>query len=114
MPVSFCSGIPPIGPCQRKPANLLVAALGATLERVRNLAQTIQAVYDSEIGVTITTMLWNGGFDFALCSSVRNKMPVPEAVWHTVDRADQLADAIHTAVLAELPQSAYAQRTRIH
>ena len=33
---------------------------------VRDLAQTIQALYDSEINVTIT-MLWDGGIEFALC-----------------------------------------------
>jgi hypothetical protein len=37
----------------------------------RNLEQTLQALYDSEINVTIT-MLWDGGVDFAprdrLCS----------------------------------------------
>lgn len=33
----------------------------------RNLQETLQALYDSEINVTITT-LWDGGYDFALCS----------------------------------------------
>ena len=33
----------------------------------RNLEQTLQALYDSEINVTIT-MLWDGGVDFALIS----------------------------------------------
>ena len=33
---------------------------------MRDLAQTIQALYDSEINVTIT-MLWDGGIEFALC-----------------------------------------------
>ena len=87
--------------------------------RVRDLTRTIQAVYDSEIDVTIT-MLCAGGIDFALCSSVHmcntcnQAQGRPGVVWHHVDRADQLADAIHAAVLAELSQSAYARQARIH
>jgi hypothetical protein len=34
---------------------------------MRHLEETLQALHDSEINVTIT-MLWNGGFEFALCS----------------------------------------------
>jgi hypothetical protein len=32
-----------------------------------NLTEVLQSLYDSEINVTIT-MLWDGGFDFALMS----------------------------------------------
>ena len=70
--------------------------------------QTIQALYDSEINVTIT-MLWDGGIDFALCNSM--EMCDGKTVWHTVERADQLADALHEAVLLKYPQSRYAGGT---
>jgi hypothetical protein len=58
---------------------------------MRDLAQTIQALYDSEINVTIT-MLWDGGIEFALCSSMQ--MCDPGCVWHHVDQADQLAEKV--------------------
>jgi hypothetical protein len=72
---------------------------------VRDLAQTIQSLYDSEINVTIT-MLWDGGIDFAFCSSMA--MCESNVTWHNVQRADQLADAIHEAAIVRYPQSVYA------
>jgi hypothetical protein len=72
---------------------------------VRDLAQTIQALYDSEINVTIT-MLWDGGIEFALCSSMQ--MCDPGCVWHHVERTEQLADALHEAAIVKYPQSVYA------
>jgi hypothetical protein len=72
---------------------------------VRDLAQTIQALYDSQINVTIT-MLWGAGIDFALCSSL--EMCDSGRIWHKVERADQLADALHEAALHSYPKSVYA------
>jgi hypothetical protein len=48
----------------------------------RNLEQTLQALYDSEINVTIT-MLWDGGVDFALISYMEYDESTP-ADWHNV------------------------------
>jgi hypothetical protein len=75
---------------------------------VRDLAQTIQALYDSEINVTIT-MLWDGGIDFALCSFM--EMCCPSSIWHHVGQAGELADALHEAAIAGYPQSTYAGGT---
>ena len=77
---------------------------------MRDLAQTIQALYDSEINVTIT-MLRNGGIDFALCSSM--EMCDSGPIWHHVERAEQFADALHEAALVEYPQSVYAGRVGV-
>jgi hypothetical protein len=91
-----------------------------------DLAETLQRLYDSEINVTIT-WLWDGGFEFALISPMeweavrpidhltviasnephqRPKWPNP---WHSVERADQLAQAIHDAALEKYPDSSYAK-----
>src|SRR6476660_6646861 len=92
-----------------------------------DLALVLQRLYDSEIDITIT-MLWDGGFDFALISYmeweeagnprdymkafisvepiVRPDRPDP---WHSVERADQLAEAIHDAALGKYPESDYAK-----
>ena len=92
-----------------------------------DLALVLQRLYDSEIDVTIT-MLWDGGFDFALISYMdweevgrpidymkmiasvepRERPPGPDP-WHNVQRADQLASAIHDAVLGKYPGSDYAK-----
>jgi hypothetical protein len=69
----------------------------------------IQALYDSEINVTIT-MLWDGGFDFGLCSYMEplyDDMGQPG--WHHVQTAAELGDALHEAALREYPTSAYAR-----
>ena len=91
-----------------------------------DLALVLQRLYDSEISVTIT-MLWDGGFDFALISYMdweevgrpidymkmiasvepRERAPGPDP-WHNVQRADQLASAIHDAALGKCPGSDYA------
>jgi hypothetical protein len=74
----------------------------------RTLEQTLQALYDSEINVTIT-MLWDGGFDFALCSYLDDAYDdMSQAGWHHVETASELADALHHAALAEYPESVYA------
>jgi hypothetical protein len=52
----------------------------------RNLEQTLQALYASEINVTIT-MLWDGGVDFAFVSTPDD--------WHNVPSFAELADALH-------------------
>jgi len=88
-----------------------------------DLALTLQRLYDSEINVTIT-MLWDGGFDFALISYmewqeagrpldylkviasvepiIRPDRPDP---WHSVGTAEQLVEAIHDAVLGKYLES---------
>jgi hypothetical protein len=75
----------------------------------RNLAETLQALYDSEINVSIT-MLWDGGFDFALCSYLDKLYGEPGADgWRQVRTAAELGDALHEAALREYPESAYAR-----
>jgi hypothetical protein len=75
----------------------------------RNLAETLQALYDSEINVTIT-MLWDGGFDFALCSYMDKLYgELGEPGWRQVRTAAELADALHEAALQEYPDSEYAR-----
>jgi hypothetical protein len=75
----------------------------------RNLAETLQAMYDSEINVTIT-MLWDGGFDFAFCSYMDPLYrDLGEPGWHHVRAGAELADALHTAALHEYPDSGYAR-----
>lgn len=74
----------------------------------KNLEETLQALYDSEINVTITT-LWDGGFDFALCSYMDDAYnDMSDARWHYVATAGELADALHNAAIAEYPESVYA------
>ncbi len=92
-----------------------------------DLALILQRLYDSEINVTIT-WLWDGGFDFALISYMEwedagkpiDYMKVIASVeprerpdrpdpWHSVERADQLASAIHDAALGKYPDSDYAK-----
>ncbi len=76
----------------------------------RNLQETLQALYDSEINVTIT-MLWDGGFDFALCSYLDSLYEdLGQPGWHNVPKADELADALHEAALREYPDSDYAKK----
>jgi hypothetical protein len=71
----------------------------------RNLAETLQSLYDSEINVTIT-MLWDGGFDFALCSYMDKLYgELGEPGWRQVRTAAELADALHDAALREYPDS---------
>ena len=75
----------------------------------RNLQETLQALYDSEINVTIT-MLWDGGFDFALCSYMDpdyDDLTSPK--WHNVRTAAELADGLHDAAMKEYETSAYAK-----
>jgi hypothetical protein len=92
-----------------------------------DLALVLQRLYDSEINVTIT-WLWDDGFDFALISYMEwedagkpiDYMKVIASVeprerpdrpyrWHGVERADQLANAIHDAALGKYPESDYAK-----
>jgi hypothetical protein len=92
-----------------------------------DLVPVLQRLYDSEINVTIT-MLWDGGFDFALVTYMdweeadrpidymktigtvepreRPDRPNP---WHNVAQAGQLASAIHDAALGKYPDSEHAK-----
>jgi hypothetical protein len=75
----------------------------------RNLAETLQALYDSEINVTVT-MLWDGGFDFALCSYMDKLYgELRDPGWHQVRTGAELADALHEAALQEFPDRGYAR-----
>ena len=90
-----------------------------------HLEEVLQRLYDSEINVTIT-MLWDGGFDFALVSYMGwneagtpfddfqsfvnpNQPRVTESPWHSCRTAAELADAIHNAAIAKYPDSGYAR-----
>lgn len=76
----------------------------------RHLQDTLQALYDSEINVTIT-MLWDGGFDFALCSYMDPEYDDHTlAAWHNVGTAAELGDALHNAAMKEYPASTYAKK----
>jgi hypothetical protein len=72
----------------------------------RDLAATIQALYDSEINVTIT-MLWDGGMQFAFISYMN--FQADDIPWESVDRAEELADAMHSLALLRYPESGYAK-----
>ena len=74
----------------------------------RNLEQTLQALYDSEINVTIT-MLWDGGVDFAFVSSMEYEASTPDD-WHNVPSFAELADALHRLALKTYPESDYAKK----
>ena len=74
----------------------------------RNLEETLQALYDSEINVTIT-MLWDGGVDFALISYMEYDDSTPDD-WHNVPRFAELADALHKLALKMYPESGYAKK----
>ena len=95
------------------------------MERMLHLEEVLQGLYDSEINVTIT-MLWDGGFDFALASymawpEIGTPLddlqsfvdPKPERLtpspWHSCERDRGLAEAIHKAALEKYPQSSYAK-----
>ena len=90
-----------------------------------HLEEILQRLYDSEINLTIT-MLWDGGFDFALASYMEfNEIgtplddlksfvnPQPERItpmpWHNCRSASELAAAIHEAALEKYPRSGYAK-----
>jgi hypothetical protein len=92
-----------------------------------DLALVLQRLYGSEINVTIT-WLWDDGFDFALISYMEweeagrpidymksfisvepRERPDRADPWHGVERADQLAAAIHDAALGKYPDSEYAK-----
>ena len=74
----------------------------------RNLEQTLQALYDSEINVMIT-MLWDGGVDFALVSSMEYEASTPDD-WHNVASFAELAEALHKLALKTYPESDYAKK----
>src|SRR5436190_6147651 len=79
-----------------------VAAFGAPRTK-RDLEQTLQALYDSEINVTITN-LGRAGVDFALISYMELDGIKPKD-WHHIDGFAELADAVHTAALKEYSKS---------
>jgi hypothetical protein len=75
---------------------------------MRDLSTALQALYDSEINVTIT-WLWDGGIDFTLHSYMDHEYQrVDGKGWHHAKAAAELADALHLVALAEFPTSAYA------
>jgi len=74
----------------------------------RNLEDTLQALYDSEINISIT-MLWDGGVDFAFISYMEFDDATPED-WHNVKSFAETADAIHELALRMYPESDYAKR----
>jgi hypothetical protein len=74
----------------------------------RNLEQMLQALYDSEINVTIT-MLWDGGVDFALISYMEYDESTADD-WHNVLSFAELADALHRLALKTYPESDFAKR----
>jgi hypothetical protein len=74
----------------------------------RGLEQTLQALYDSEINVTIT-MLWDGGVDFAFLSSMEYEASRPDD-WHNVPSFAEVADALHRLALKTYPESDYAKK----
>jgi hypothetical protein len=76
----------------------------------RDLVKTLQALYDSEINITIT-MLWDGGVDFAFISYMQFDEATPDD-WHNVRSFAELADAIHERALKEYPESDYALKHR--
>jgi len=80
----------------------------AAVPEKRDLEKTLQALYDSEINVTIT-MLWDGGVDFAFISSMEFYASKPDD-WHKVTSFVELADAVHKLALRTYPGSDYAKR----
>src|SRR5262245_45416246 len=70
----------------------------------RKLEQTLQALYDSQINVTIT-WLCDGGIDFALRPLVN--LPDINDFYH-VNTVAELADALHEQALRDYPESEYA------
>lgn len=73
-----------------------------------NLETTLQALYDSEINVSIST-LWDGGIDFALNSSMEYDDSNKDD-WHNVNGYAALADALHDLALKTYPESEYARK----
>lgn len=74
----------------------------------RDLEQTLQALYDSEINVSIST-LWDGGVDFALISPIEYDDSTKED-WHNVASYAALADALHELALKTYPESDFARK----
>jgi hypothetical protein len=89
-----------------------------------HLEEVLQRLYDSEINVTIT-MLWDGGFDFALISYmdfpeagtplddlesfVKPQKRITPTPWNNCRTAGELAEAIHQAAVEKFPGSGYAK-----
>jgi len=89
-----------------------------------HLEEVLQHLYDSEINVTIT-MLWDGGFDFALISYmelrevgaplddfqsfISPKSRISPTPWESCRTAGELAEAIHKAAIYKFPTSEYAK-----
>ena len=85
----------------------VLSIYGGTHDK-RSLEETLQALYDSEINVTIT-MLWDGGVDFAFVSSMESQDTKPED-WHNVKSFAELADALHKLALMTYRESDYARK----
>lgn len=75
-----------------------------------SLEKTLQALYDSEINATITT-LWDGGWDLSL-----HYIEGHISIWRhdrqriiTVRSAAAIADALHKMALEQYPHSEYAR-----
>jgi hypothetical protein len=90
-----------------------------------HLETVLQRLYDSEINVTIT-MLWDGGFDFALVSYMEwgeagtplddlqsfvhlGPARLRKTPWFNCAKAEDLAEAIHRAAIEKYPESQYAK-----
>lgn len=74
----------------------------------RNLEETLQSLYDSEINLTIT-MLSDGGVDFAFLSSAELQDSRPED-WHNVPSFGELAEALHQLALKTYPESDHGRK----
>jgi hypothetical protein len=91
---------------------------------VLHLEEVLQRLYDSEINITIT-MLWDGGFDFALISYmewsgagtplddlqsfVKPEPRITETQWFNCRTSAEVAEAIHKAAVARFPDSEYTR-----
>ena len=74
----------------------------------RDLEQTLQAIYDSELNFTITRANPTG-VDFSMRSYMTYHNMEPQD-WHHVANYGELAEAIHQVVLATYPVSGHAKQ----
>jgi hypothetical protein len=81
----------------------------------RDLTETLQKLYDSEIVPTISTdatyaarYILTGGLDFALVDSMQYAGDT-RGMWSHVDRASHLAERLHRLVLRKLRDTDYTK-----
>lgn len=74
----------------------------------RSLEETLQALYDSEINVTIT-LCWDRGIHYALVLCTKPDDVKAEDSGYVANFA-KLADALHKTALEQLPGSDYARK----